>query len=408
MSDARRVLERLLRKGERARLRGDAAHASLPMTEASARDYVSLRTLAERETFHAQVAIAERAGAVTVERDRHRGDGERLLRLTVIDLDVLADHLGVPLLDARVREAAEVLSSWLTDFPVLNDVLAAWRADRKVRGHGPEAAPDLADAALAVRARLADEAHECILRRESARLFAGRAQASKRLEQLTPWLDLLGSGQLVADGPLEKEHVWASLGLRREPQPLLVAGTGTLLLDGDVELPLATTFLGVPLDAVEGVRTDAVCVLSVENLASFHDAARATGADRMLVVYTGGMPSPAWRRAYARLLRSLPPDVPVWHWGDIDEGGFRIAAVLAETVTASGHRLQPWQMSPADVLPIPGHDASVPASDVLQAMCRWAERAGWAGVAEALRAQPLHLEQEALPARLPSDTLAAR
>ena len=274
--------------------------------------------------------------------------------------------------------------------------------------HGGPTALDLADAALAVRARLADEACERILRRESARLFAGRAQASKRLEQLTPWLDLLGSGQLVADGPLEKEHVWASLGLHREPQPLLVAGTGTLLLEGDVELPLATTFLGVPLDAVEGVRTDAVCVLSVENLASFHDAARAAGADPMLVVYTGGMPSPAWRRAYARLLRSLPPDVPVWHWGDIDEGGFRIAAVLAETVTASGHRLQPWQMSPADLLPIPGNDASVPAPDVLQAMCRWAERAGWAGVADALRAQPLYLEQEALPARLPSDTLAAR
>ncbi|PZQ29635.1 MAG: hypothetical protein DI562_08455 [Stenotrophomonas acidaminiphila] len=408
MSDARRVLERLLRKGERARLRGDAAPASLPMTEASARDYVSLRTLAERETFHAQVAIAERAGAVMVERDRYRGDGERLLRLTVIDLDVLADHLDVPLLDVRVREAAEALSAWLTDFPVLNDVLAAWRADRKVRGHGPEAALDLADAAQAVRARLADEAHECILRRESARLFAGRAQASKRLEQLTPWLDLLGSGQLVADGPLEKEHVWASLGLRREPQPLLIAGTGTLLLDGDVELPLATTFLGVPLDAVRGVRTDAACVLSVENLASFHDAARAPGADRTLLLYTGGMPSPAWRLAYARLLSSLPPDIPVWHWGDIDEGGFRIAAVLAETVTASGHRFQPWQMSPADVLSIPGHDASVPAPDVLKAMCRWAERAGWTGVADALRAQPLHLEQEALPTRLPSAALAAQ
>ena len=37
MSDARRVLERLLRKGERARLRGDAAPVSLPMTEAPVR-----------------------------------------------------------------------------------------------------------------------------------------------------------------------------------------------------------------------------------------------------------------------------------------------------------------------------------------------------------------------------------
>ena len=179
MSDARRVLERLLRKGERARLRGDATPASLPMTtEASARDYLSLRTLAERETFHAQIAVAEHAGAIAAQRDRHRGDGDRLLRLTVVDLDALASHLGVPLLDARVREAARVLSPWRPHFPVLDDVLAAWRADRKVRGHGPEAAPDLADAALAVHARLSDESHERILRRESARLFAGRPLAS--------------------------------------------------------------------------------------------------------------------------------------------------------------------------------------------------------------------------------------
>ena len=402
MSDARRVLERLLRKGERARLRGDATPASLPMTtEASARDYLSLRTLAERETFHAQIAVAEHAGAIAAQRDRHRGDGDRLLRLTLVDLDALASHLGVPLLDARVREAAVVLSPWRPHFPVLDDVLAAWRADRKVRGHGPEAAPDLADAALAVHARLADESQERILRRESARLFAGRPLASKRLEQLTPWLDLLASGQLVADGPIEKEHVWAALGLRREPQPLLVAGPGTLLLDGDVALPLATTFLGVPLDAVRGVRTDAACVLSVENLASFHDAARAAGADRVLVVYTGGMPSPAWRRAYVRLLRSLPPDMPVWHWGDIDEGGFRIAAVLADTVSATGHRLQPWRMSPAALArsALPG--VYVPDAAVLGAMCRWAERAGWDGIAAELRSHPLCLEQEALPAELP-------
>ncbi|WP_313927240.1 Wadjet anti-phage system protein JetD domain-containing protein [Pseudoxanthomonas sp.] len=407
MSDARRVLERLLRKGERARLRGDIAPASLPMTEASAREYLALRTLAERDTFHAQVALAERAGAIAVQRDSHRGDGERLLRLTVIDLDALADHLGIALLDARVGEAADLLARWLPQFPVLGEVLDAWRNDRKVRGHGPEAAPDLADAARAVQARLADVAEERILRRESARLFAGRAQASKRLEQLTPWLDLLTRGALATDGVIEKEHVWASLGLRREPQPLLIAGSGTLLLDEGVELPLATVFLGVPLDALQGVRTTAACLLSVENLASFHDAARAPDADRALLLYTGGMPSPAWRRAYARVLDALPAGLPVWHWGDIDEGGFRIAAVLAETASAHGRRLQPWRMSPATVQR-DGGEEHVPPATVLTAMCRWAERAGWHDVADDLRARPLSLEQEALPAELPHAVEASR
>jgi hypothetical protein len=37
VSDARRVLERLLRKGERARLRGDALPARLPPTDLAAR-----------------------------------------------------------------------------------------------------------------------------------------------------------------------------------------------------------------------------------------------------------------------------------------------------------------------------------------------------------------------------------
>jgi len=92
----------------------------------------------------------------------------------------------------------------------------------------------------------------------------------------------------------------------------------------------------VPLDALQGVRTTAARLLTVENLASFHDAARAPDADRALLLYTGGMPSPAWRRAYARVLDALPAGLPVWHWGDIDEGGFRIAAVRADAGCSPG------------------------------------------------------------------------
>lgn len=405
MTVAQRVLERLLRKGERARLRGDADPASLSMTgERDGREYRALRTLDAHEAFHGAIAMAERAGAIHVQRDRHRGEGDALLRIIVADLDVLAGHLGLPLLDARVQIAATRLEPWRAQFPVIDDVLARWRSDRKVRDHGPEAADDLADAAMAVQARRAEDYAERILRRESARLFAGRPQASKRLEKLTPWLDLLASGQLAADGLVDKSHVWALLGLRREPQPLLIAGNGTLLLDDGVELPLATRFLGVPMEAVRGVRTVARGLLSIENLASFHDATRAAGADRLLLIYTGGMPSPIWRQAYARLLASLPTSVPILHWGDIDAGGFRIAAVLAASARAAGRDLQPWCMSPRDVPEPIAAGANVPAPSTLSDMCRWAARAGWDALAEALMARPLCLEQEALTAVLPPDT----
>jgi hypothetical protein len=394
VSAARRVLERLLRKGERARLRGQSAPASLPMTGASAAEYLALSTLAEQEDFHAQIRLAERDGAISAQRDRHRDDGQRLLRLTVRDLDALAQHLGIALLDTRMAEAKARLDGWLPRFPVIAEVLDAW-AQGKGPGHGPESAADLADAARVVEARHADAGAERMLRRESIRLLGD----SKRLEALTPWLALLIGGEVNA-GALEREHVWSALGLRREPQPMLIAGTGTLVVDG-TGLPLVRPYLGIPVERLDAVVTGARFLLTIENLASFHDAAACEGAADGLLVYTGGMPSPAWRRACARMLQALPDDVAVYHWGDIDEGGFRIAATLAAAMREAGRVVRPWLMSPQDLAPAEIEAARRPSAAQHAAMLRWAQAAGWPDVAQALTVRPLLLEQEALRARLP-------
>lgn len=393
MNHARSVLERLLRRAESARRHGADERVSQPMR--SVAEYTGLASLPELEAFHVDIALAERAGAVAVQRDGHSGDGSRLLRLTVADLSALARHLGVALLDERVAAAEQRLAPWRQRFPVLDEAVATWRQGRKLRGHGPEAAVELADAARAVAARGDDAGHERILRRESVRLFGD----SKRLEKLTPWLELLATGELAASG-LAKEDVWSSIGLRREPQPLLLAGRGTATLD-DATLPLVRPYLGVPVESLHSVATTAHCLLSIENLASFHDTAQANPAGDVLLLYTGGMPSPAWRAAYARVLRALPPPLPVFHWGDIDEGGFRIAATLAAVAREVGRRVQPWLMSPS-VLPAGIlRAAEVPAPALLAAMRRWAERAGWPQVAESLARQPIRLEQETLDPVVP-------
>ncbi len=394
MSHARAVLERLLRRAESARRRGADERVSQPM--ASVGEYTtSLASLPELEAFHAEVALAERAGAIAVQRDVRRGDGARLLRLTVADLPALASHLGAVLLDERVAAAAQRLAPWCARFPVLDEALAIWRQGRKLRGAGPEAAVELADAARAVAARADDAGHERILRRESARLFGD----SKRLEKLTPWLELLVTGEPGASG-LAKEDVWSAIGLRREPQPLLLAGCGTATLV-DAGLPLVRPYLGLPVESLQSVATTARCVLSIENLASFHDAAQTNGSAEVLLLYTGGMPSPAWRAAYARVLCGLLPELPVYHWGDIDEGGFRIAAVLAEVVGKAGRTLRPWQMSPASPAVSAVRDAETPDPASLAAMQRWAVRAGWPQVAEALARRPIRLEQERLAPAMP-------
>lgn len=393
MSDAKVVLERLLRRAESARLRGADEHVSLPM--GSAAEYTALRSLIELETFHAAVTLAERDGAISAQREARSGDGSRLLWLTVVDPGALARHLGVPLLGQRVAEAERQLDAWSSRFPVMAEVLDAWRSGRKVRGCGSEAAADLACAAIAVAACADDAGHERILRRESVRLFGD----SKRLEKLTTWLDLLVTGELAASG-LAKDEVWSAIGLRREPQPMLLAGPGAVEL-ADATLPLVRPYLGLPVESVRAVATPARCLLTIENLASFHDAARAPGAESVLLLYTGGMPSPAWRAAYASILSSLPATTPIYHWGDIDEGGFRIAAVLATTARTSGRVLQAWMMSPADLPPDIAQRARTPVQSSLAAMTRWAVRSGWDELAAQLQAQPLQLEQESLDPLLP-------
>ena len=398
MSTAYPVLERLLRRAEKARLRGEETPVSLSMTGIrDAAEYLRMRTLPEFESFHASLRLAERDGAIAVQRDHHRGDGEKVLRISVASLDVLARHLGVAPLAERAARAAARLKVWTARFPVIGDALVAWRNGRKARGHEPEAAEDLADAAHAVDALLADAREERILRKESARLFGD----SKRLEALTPWLDVLVSGELDPSG-LEKEQIWSAIGLRREPQPLLLAGSGTVELEDATCLSLPRPYLGVPVEALRGLVTSAQRVLSIENLASFHDAARARGDAPILLLYTGGMPSPTWRAAYQRILRGIPAGVPIHHWGDIDEGGFRIAAKLADSAREVGFTLRPWRMSPADVPAAIRLRAGTPSPPTLTAMCRWAERAGWSELAADLQRMPLKLEQESLDPTLPT------
>ena len=400
MNPATPVLVRLLERAERAHRRGDAAPASLSM--ASTRDageYAALQSLGEIESFHASIALAEREGAIVAVRDRRRGDGETLLRLVVADVDALARHLGVGTVAQRAERAAATLEPWVARFPVIAEILASWRRDAMVRKHGPEASGDLAAAAFAVDALLAEadaQRGERILRKESVRLFGD----SKRIEALTPWLDVLVNGELASSG-LDREQVWAALGLRKEPLPLLLAGIGTLELDDGSHVALPHRYLGVPAESLRAIDTPARHVLTVENAASFHDAARVRGDAPVILLYSGGMPSPTWRAAYRRLLGCLRADTAVYHWGDIDEGGFRIAAKIAETARDAGFDLRPSLMSPGEIPgPLRRH-ARVPSQSVLASMRRWATRAGWPDIAAALAEEPILLEQEALDPVLP-------
>lgn len=85
-------------------------------------------------------------------------------------------------------------------------------------------------------------------------------------------------------------------------------------------------------------------MLTIENLTPFHLAAQLEGVGRAIRDYTGGMPSPAWARTYRSILASLPVAVPTYHWGDVDVGGFRIAAQIRRHIEFDRTYL-PWLMN---------------------------------------------------------------
>ena len=96
---------------------------------------------------------------------------------------------------------------------------------------------------------------------------------------------------------------------------------------------------------------------------------------------------------YLRLLESLPPATSVLHWGDVDEGGFRIAFTIATVCQEAGFKLQPYAMSPEDVPPAMRTKAS---ARTLERIHHFACAAGWPDLGRYVLEAGFVAEQEAL------------
>lgn len=140
--------------------------------------------------------------------------------------------------------------------------------------------------------------------------------------------------------------------------------------------------------------------MTVENLTTFHEIAsgRAGALTSHLIVFTAGMPAPSFLQFYERALRNLGSRA-LYHWGDIDPGGFRVAACLSRVAHACGHPLRLWRMIATDV-PESLAYRSLTRSETseMQRICRTHQ---WVQEERALEQCTLGFEQEALTPQLP-------
>lgn len=155
-------------------------------------------------------------------------------------------------------------------------------------------------------------------------------------------LDALVQGDATIDHRAERYGGrLLRIGLVKFPPTLLIAGNVTLSC-GAGAVTTARPYVGLAPAAIAAAQVDGDSIrflLTVENLTTFHKLAgrRPVGA---IMLYTGGMPSPSWKRVYGHFLAALPQRATVHHWGDIDVGGFRIASHITKCCEDAGRLLR--------------------------------------------------------------------
>lgn len=393
MSPADKLLDKLLYRAERSRVK----QTLRTIRESLKAPENSFWTLGydQKNALYERMRAAEKAGCVRLEWSKLGGDDRPLEGIVVTDLDRLANFLGRATNTHVVDKAKTILSPWLNDDRVA-EIIRAWENLKPIRTMGPDSADDFADALKVIATARAESMDELIARPLSTRLFGN----SKRIEALIRHLDILTADSLAA--PARHSHeVLGELGISKEPQPFLVAGGGTLLLSPDQVCPIARPFIGVSNREVSGYQGAPAWILTIENLTTFHQATRLlVGREDGLVIYTGGMPSPAWRSAFSAVISNVPANAKIYHWGDFDEGGFRIARVLQTTALAVGKSIRPWMMDIES-----SRNCSVPSTQAIAAnMSRYATDCGWHDICEQLRSleYPFTAEQEGQSIILPS------
>ncbi|MCD9008218.1 DUF2220 domain-containing protein [Luteimonas sp. XNQY3] len=397
MSIAKRFLAKAFDRAQAAQARGKPAHIRLPLTKAQCPDYFVMRSLDDATQFRAELATAERLGAIQIDPAPRLAPPRDVEAIVVANIEVLAMHLGIDLRASQVALAREQLAPFLDAFPILDEVLDRWISGKTVRGKEPnaETRKALLDA-IKVCATRQGRTDEVLMRRESSRMF----NDSKRIEKLSRWLDMLSEGTIVPSG-LAKADIFSALGLHKEPQPFLIAADAWVT-SGHIKSTLFRPYHGLPMTAIGGFGFTIMpaCLVTVENKSTFHEMAMLAIGTQACIIFSGGMPSPAWHRIYSKILESLNDDVPIYHFGDLDVGGFRIAHAIAESARLQRRSLQHWLMDPQLLIAL-GYTLYPFKPSQITKMQSWCERIGWDELIERIAKSPGLLEQERIIPTLP-------
>jgi hypothetical protein len=299
-------------------------------------DYKQIGGPAAQDEFHRILQDAERVGGVALEKERMGRFTGEYARVRLINADNLYKFLvraPAGTVAETARRAIETSISDLLDDPFFREIegeaIGAWKSNKTFLGLAVRQVEtfitilQLAYGVVHLTGRDID--HRTFSRRtvkDSKALERWEGRVAQLLKRRNPHL----SGDeprevLEASGIVRRAHLLQVKGpLRLASDALKIDGTGDV-------------FIGLPWAAVQrAMLAHAVdYVITIENPTSFWRYCTEV-AGNYLALLTDGFPARDVLSGMTHLVKAARADaaVPVYHWGDIDAGGLRIAAHLEE------------------------------------------------------------------------------
>ncbi|MGY3610822.1 MULTISPECIES: Wadjet anti-phage system protein JetD domain-containing protein [unclassified Bradyrhizobium] len=314
-------------------------------------DYTTVGGPAAQDDFHRVLRDAERTGGIALEQARlGRFTGE-FARIRLIDPDRLYAFLVRAPATTIADNAHQLISAAIPQIlaePYFRDIeqeaIDAWKANKSFLGLSPAQAETLIVVLKLSHGIMhlsgGDVDHRTFSRRivkDSKALERSEGRVAQLLKRHDPGL----AGEepreiLEASGIVRRAHLLQVKGpLRLSSEALRIGGTGDI-------------FIGLPWEAVRQATLAHTVeyIITIENPTSFWRYSTEV-AGNYLALLTDGFPARDVLSSMAHLVgvaRRMASDTPLYHWGDIDAGGLRIAAHLEDTF---GLRLRLHQMDAA-------------------------------------------------------------
>ncbi len=312
-------------------------------------DYTQIGGPAAQDEFHRVLQDAERVGCIALERERlGRFTGE-FARVRLIDADSLYRFLVRAPANSTADTARRTLEASVSDIledpffkEIGDEAVAAWKCNKSFLGFTPVQIENFITV-LRLTHGIIHLAGRDIDHRTFSRRTVKDSKALERWEGRVAQLLKKRDASLAGDEPRE---VLEANGIVRRAHLLQVKGPLHLHSEGFKIEGTGDLFIGLPWAAVQQATLSRPVeyIMTIENSTSFwRYCTEITG--NYLALLSDGFPARDVLSSMAHLVKTARAvaNVPVYHWGDVDAGGVRIAAHLEDAfrVPISLHEMKP-------------------------------------------------------------------